>query len=94
MSAGVGAYETRKIGVPAGDLGPGTLHHQPMQIAHVAFGQHSCLGPKRAHIAYGIVVIERLQAVFQRLAADTLLDDQRGLYRTEGIAFDLRWMCR
>src|SRR5437899_920854 len=88
MRSRLGPNVTGQIRIAPGDVGAGALHHQPVQVADVAFGQGARLQGKLAHIAYGIVVIDRLEMVFEGLAADgdPLFDDKRRFNWTESVA--------
>ncbi len=90
VASGFGADITRQVGVLSGNLRRGPLHDQPVKVAHVAFRQGRLMPREFAHIADGVVMIERLKMVLKRLTADRnpLFDDQRGFNRAERVAFD------
>jgi len=85
-----GADVARKIGISPGDVGAGALHHQAMQIPHVAFRQPCRVPGKLAHITDSVVVVERFQTILKRFAADghAPIDHERRFDRAEGVALD------
>ena len=90
MPPGFSSDITGKIRIAARDIRTGTLHHEAMQIPHVAFGDARRVPGEFANVADGIVMIERFEMILQRLAADghAFLDYERGFDGTERIAFD------
>ena len=90
MPTRVGEDKTALVGITAGDLRMRTLDDEAVQAAHIHFGQRSLLSRQVAHIAYGVVMVDGLQVVFKRLAADRnpFFDDECGLRGSERVAFD------
>ena len=61
-----------------------------MKVPDIAFGKRRCLAGDFADIVQRVVVVECLQMILERLAADSnaLLDDQRRFNRAERISLD------
>jgi hypothetical protein len=78
------------VGVAAGNVGGGALHDQTVQYAHVLLSEWRCLPCQVVDVADGLVMVDRLQVVLERLATDRdpLRDDQRRLGGIERVPLD------
>jgi hypothetical protein len=90
VSPGLRQNETALIRIVAGNLGVRALHDQTVQRAHVHLGERCSATRELAHITDGVVMIDRLHVILERLAADrdALLDDQRGFGCRQRVPLD------
>jgi hypothetical protein len=90
MPPAIGEHEAPLIGVAPGVFGLRPFQDQALEGADVELGQWTGLAGEIAHIGDGVVVIDRLQMVLQRLAADgdPLLAHQHRFRRAERVPLD------
>ncbi len=70
MPARLGQDIAPGIRVAAGLIRHRALHHQPMKIAHIHFGQRRRVPCQFADVTEGFEVIDGFEVIFERLTAD------------------------
>lgn len=90
MPPGFRGRVANAIGLAPGNFRVRTLHNELVQVSRVAFGQRRVLLRKFARIAERVVMVNCLQMIFKRLAADSdaLLNHNRSLNPRESVAFN------